>query len=103
MSLSVALLLVPMLYSPIVPAFLFVTNNRRPTLRCFASDLKPVMSEALITAPEVMYSPIVPVVVGDEQFAPDAAMPTGIGEPRDERGVDAPEVVYSPIVPKLGP
>ena len=58
-SLSVALLLVPMLYSPIVPAFLFVTNRSPPDTAMLCVGPNPEMSEALITAPEVVYSLIV--------------------------------------------
>ena len=55
-------------------------------------------------APEVVYSPIVPVKVFEtNRSEPETAMPTGPLNPETKAGFTvAPEVVYSPIVP-IGP
>ena len=59
------------------------------------------MSEALTVAPEVVYSPIVPLPRFVTKMSdPDTAMPMGPSSPEMSEALTvAPEVVYSPIVP----
>ena len=60
----------------------------------------PEISEAFTVAPEVVYSPIVPLSFVTNRFPPDTAMPSGYAKPEiSEAFTVAPEVVYSPIVP----
>jgi hypothetical protein len=60
----------------------------------------PETREAFTTAPDVVYSPIVPApAFVTNRFDPDAAMPIGELNPETrEAFTTAPDVVYSPIV-----
>ena len=60
-------------------------------------------SEALTVAPEVVYSPIVPVhVFATNMSPPDTATRSGSINPVTSEALTvAPEVVYSPIVPAV--
>ena len=64
-------------------------------------EFNPEISEAFTVAPEVVYSPIVPLPsFATNRFDPDTAMPIGSFNPEiSEAFTVAPEVVYSPIVP----
>ena len=61
------------------------------------------MNEAFTVAPEVVYSPTVPVsLFATNRSEPDTAMPVGSLSPvMNEAFTVAPEVVYSPTVPAL--
>ena len=66
-----------------------------------SGESSPVISEALTVAPEVVYSPIVPLWVATYKLVPEAAMAQGPPATPviSEAFTIAPEVVYSPIVP----
>ena len=61
----------------------------------------PEIKAGLTVAPEVVYSPIVPLPeFATNSLPPDKAMPAGPFNPEIKAGLTvAPEVVYSPIVP----
>src|SRR5690348_1071882 len=60
----------------------------------------PEISEAFTVAPDVVYSPTVPVpALVTNRSEPDTAMPAGAFNEISEAFTVAPEVVYSPIVP----
>jgi hypothetical protein len=66
----------------------------------------PEIKAALTIAPEVVYSPTVPLpdvapfTFVTNRFPPDTAIPSGPVSPETSAGFTvAPEVVYSPIVP----
>src|SRR5207302_2558988 len=70
----------------------------------------PETRAAFTVAPEVVYSPIVPLAdpkvpkLVTNKFPPDTAMPLGKFNPETSAGLTvAPEVVYSPIVPVADP
>ena len=60
-----------------------------------------MISEAFTVAPEVVYSPIVPLEFATNRVDPDTAMPAGppLNPVISDAFTVAPEVVYSPIVP----
>ena len=69
-------------YSPIVPVPLFVTNRFEPDAAIPYGLLNPATSEAFTVAPEVEYSLIVSVTVSaTNRFDPDTAMPSGNSSP----------------------
>jgi len=88
-------------YSPIVPLAVFVTNRFDPDTAMPNGSSNPVISEAFSVAPEVVYSPIVPLAVFvTNRFDPDTAKKAGLLNPEISAAfIVAPEVVYSPIVP----
>ena len=66
-----------------------------------AGRLSPDISAAFTVSPEVVYSPIVPVLrLVTNKFPPDTAMPVGVFNPEISAAFTvAPVVAYSPIVP----
>jgi len=77
-----------------------------PEIAIPSGALRPVMSEALITAPVVVYSPTRPTAPSPapasatNKFDPEMAIASGQCNPAiSDPFTVAPEVVYSPIVP----
>src|SRR5215469_1873895 len=63
-------------------------------------SLKPEISAGFTVAPEISYSPIVPLPFKTNRSGPDIAMEIGSFKPEIRTGfIAAPEVAYSPIVP----
>ena len=64
-------------------------------------SFNPETREAFTVAPDVVYSPIVPLPkFVTNRFDPDTAMPIGQFNPETREAFTvAPDVVYSPIVP----
>src|SRR5579863_10081681 len=91
-------------YSPIVPALILVTNRSDPDrARSSGVPLNPEIMEAFTVAPDVVYWPIVPAplfVTNRSEPSSDTAIPDGLLNPEiREAFTVAPDVVYSPIVP----
>ena len=90
-------------YSPIVPAYQFVTNKSDPDTTMLTGSFKPdpEISEAFTVVPEVVYSPIVfwaPFAINKSD--PETSIPPGsLIVVRKEEFIVAPEVVYSPTTP----
>ncbi len=60
----------------------------------------PEIRDAFTVAPEVVYSPTVPLRVETKRSEPETAMPYGSVSPEASEALTvAPAVVYSPIVP----
>src|SRR3954447_5325694 len=90
-------------YAPIVPLLLFVTNRSEPEIAMPSGLNNPEIRAGFTVVPVVVYWPIVPSpLFTTNRFEPETAMPRGLLNPEIRAAFTvAPAVVYLPIVPPI--
>src|SRR5439155_73633 len=93
---------------PIVPVSELATNKFPPDNSRALGKVSPETSVGFTVAPEVVYSPIVPLAGSVPPFttnnlSPEITMPPGKVSPETSAGfISAPEVVYLAMLPAPG-